>query len=115
MSKLMVFLTDKTDKASSNWNPYVKVVARSNETFSSEDLKDQVNTGLRYKHIKGRDLTTVFQATFVDKKVERIPLLFSCMHLDNTIKVFDLNVKKNKPALVYQEAINNVRISSLKN
>eukprot|EP00347_Sterkiella_histriomuscorum_P012473 403368442 len=111
MNTLLVFVADKSPN--NDRNPFVKAVGCKTESFTQDDLKYQVNLGLRLRHLKG-DLSTTFQTIYLDKNRGRFPLLYTCQNLDNTIKVFDLNVKKGQPNLLFQETQNNAVVTVIK-
>jgi hypothetical protein len=52
--------------------------------------------GLKLGNLRG-DYSNIFQiysGGLGDKSTQKVPLLFTCQNNDNTIKVFDLSIKK---------------------
>ena len=97
--RCFVFLADREGA--------VKCVA-CRESFLQEELRNPCHLGLRRENLRG-DYHCTFQLYSGDKTAsqQRSPLLFTCQNQDNTIKVFDLSVKRGSP-LLYQERAHNV-------
>ena len=86
-----------------NSNGAIKCVAQK-ETFLQDSNKTTYCTlgGLKYQNLRG-DYQNIFQiyGGGAEKGASnKSPLLFTCQNLDNSIKVYDLNIKKG-PQLVH--------------
>ncbi|CDW75265.1 beach domain-containing protein [Stylonychia lemnae] len=111
LNKCLVFVSDRFQNEGFG-NGYISV-AGCRESFSQDELKPLCNLGIRIQNLKG-DLSAVFQTTTPIKNTQKYPLIYIGQNLDNTIKVFDLNVKKGQPQLVYQESVNNNVVNVIK-
>jgi hypothetical protein len=88
IKRCIIFLADKETGA-----------VRSNlcrESFLQEEMKSPCMLGLKLGNLRG-DYSNIFQiysGGLGDKSTQKVPLLFTCQNNDNTIKVFDLSIKK---------------------